>query len=53
MKDNRWFGRRLEKALSDGHSPVDSFASDMIEDELVIPQEVCNSKGQVQIFQSC
>lgn len=50
MKDNRWFGRRLEKALSDGHSPVDSFASDMIEDELVIPQEVCNSKGQFRIF---
>lgn len=50
MKDNRWFGRRLEKALSDGHSPVDSFASDMIEDELVIPQEVYNFKGQVQIF---
>ena len=46
MKDNRWFGRRLEKALSDGHSPVDSFASDMIEDELVIPQEVCNQSAK-------
>ena len=53
MKDSRWFGRRLEKALSDGHSPVDSFASDMIEDELVIPHEVCNYKGHVQISQSC
>lgn len=50
MKDNRWFGRRLEKALSDGHSPVDSFASDIIEDELVIPQEVCNQWAKFKYF---
>ncbi|KAG0586098.1 hypothetical protein KC19_2G064000 [Ceratodon purpureus] len=50
MKDNRWFGRRLEKALSDGHSPVDSFASDMIEDELVIPQEWSPPKVTVPLL---
>jgi sorting nexin-13 len=38
--DYRWSERRFDRALSDGHSPVDSFASDLIEDELVIPQEV-------------
>lgn len=42
--DYRWSERRFDRALSDGHSPVDSFASDLIEDELVIPQEVCNYK---------
>jgi len=43
--DYRWSERRFDRALSDGHSPVDSFASDLIEDQLVIPQEVCNFKG--------
>lgn len=41
---SRYFGGRLERALSDGHSPVESFVSDLVEDELVIPQEVCPSK---------
>lgn len=40
--DNR-FGSRQERALSEGHSPVDSYASDTVEDDLVIPQEVCCS----------
>lgn len=43
MRGYQLFGRPLERALSEGHSPADSFASDVIEDELVIPQEVSNS----------
>lgn len=42
---SRFFGGRLERALSDGHSPVESFVSDVVEDELVIPQEVCQRVG--------
>ena len=38
--DNRFIGSRQERALSDGHSPVESYASDTVEDDLVIPQEV-------------
>lgn len=38
--DNRFFGSRQERALSDGHSPVESYASDTVEDDLAIPQEV-------------
>lgn len=43
MPDNRYFGTQLERALSEGHSPVESLASDVVEDDLAIPQEVRNS----------
>ncbi len=39
-RENLYFGRRPERALSEGHSPADSFMSELVEDELVIPQEV-------------
>jgi hypothetical protein len=39
-RDNLYFGRHFDRALSEGHSPVDSFISELVEDELVIPREV-------------
>lgn len=38
--DNRFLGSRLEGTFSDGHSPVESYASETVADDLVIPQEV-------------
>ncbi|XP_024400310.1 uncharacterized protein [Physcomitrium patens] len=50
MRGYQLFGRPLERALSEGHSPADSFASDVIEDELVIPQEWSPPKVTVPIL---
>ncbi|XP_024394619.1 uncharacterized protein [Physcomitrium patens] len=50
LRYNRWIGRRLESAPSDGHSPVDSIASDVIGDEFEIPNEWSPPKVTVPIL---
>lgn len=44
---SRFLGSRLEGAFSDGHSPVESYASETVADDLGMPQEVfchcCNN----------
>jgi sorting nexin-13 len=49
-RDNLYFGRHFDRALSEGHSPVDSFISELVEDELVIPQEWSPPKVSVPLL---
>ncbi|CAM6023362.1 unnamed protein product [Sphagnum balticum] len=49
-RENLYFGRRPERALSEGHSPADSFMSELVEDELVIPQEWSPPKVSVPLL---
>ncbi|CAK9223803.1 unnamed protein product [Sphagnum troendelagicum] len=49
-RGNLYFGRRPERALSEGHSPADSFMSELVEDELVIPQEWSPPKVSVPLL---
>lgn len=48
--DNRFLGSRLEGTFSDGHSPVESYASETVADDLVIPQEWYPPKVSVPLL---